>query len=132
MRKLIIASIVAASAALSFAAPSQAGGYYGGHSGGYYDGGYQQVDHYYGHKRHYKKTYHQPTCWDQKGPQVRLLRQSRRQAHQGLRLIRSSPIHCQPQSRRLPAGFSASVPERQRPHGQEHYQDFTSRNVIKA
>ena len=39
MRKLIIASIVAAGAALSFAAPSQAGGYYGGgYNNGYYGG----------------------------------------------------------------------------------------------
>ncbi|MBP1857931.1 hypothetical protein [Rhizobium herbae] len=63
MRKLIIASIVAAGAALSFAAPSVAGGYYGG---GYYGGGYDNVDHYYGHKRHYKRSYYEPHCWIKK------------------------------------------------------------------
>lgn len=68
MRKLIIASIVAAGAALSFAAPSEAGGYYGGgYNDGYHGGGYGQVDHYYGHKRHYyKKTYYEPNCWIKK------------------------------------------------------------------
>ena len=64
MRKLIIASIVAAGAALTFAAPSQAG-YYGNTYGGGYYGGYTNVDHYYGHKRHYKRHY-EPQCWIKK------------------------------------------------------------------
>ncbi|OBZ96938.1 hypothetical protein ADU59_04265 [Pararhizobium polonicum] len=68
MRKLIIASIVAAGAALSFAAPSEAGGYYGGgYNDGYYGGGYDTVDHSYGHRRHhYKRSYYEPQCWIKK------------------------------------------------------------------
>ncbi|MDO9417695.1 hypothetical protein [Pararhizobium sp.] len=66
MRRMLIAAFIAASAALTGVAPVEAGAYRAAPTETQYANGVQQVEHYYGHRRHkkyYKRRHYEPVCF---------------------------------------------------------------------